>query len=75
MTIRRAGAFAMILACAIAACSGGTGSSVTSMPFAAPLATSDTRTSPIRHVVFVIQENRSFNDLFVGYPGATTQRY
>jgi phospholipase C len=31
--------------------------------------------SPIEHVVFVIQENRSFNNLFMGYPGATTQSY
>lgn len=29
----------------------------------------------IQHVIFIIQENRSFNDLFVGYPGATTQSY
>jgi phospholipase C len=28
--------------------------------------------TPIQHVVFVIQENRSFNNLFMGYPGATT---
>ncbi len=26
----------------------------------------------IRHVVYVIQENRSFNDMFEGYPGADT---
>jgi phospholipase C len=32
-------------------------------------------TSPITHVVFIIQENRSFNNLFMGYPGATTQNY
>lgn len=38
------------------------------IPFAA---TKPART-PIKHVVFVIQENRSFNDLFMGYPGATT---
>jgi phospholipase C len=31
--------------------------------------------SPIAHVVFIIQENRSFNNLFMGYPGATTQKY
>jgi phospholipase C len=26
----------------------------------------------IRHIVYVIQENRSFNDMFEGYPGADT---
>jgi len=26
----------------------------------------------ISHVVFVVQENRSFNDIFMGYPGAKT---
>jgi phospholipase C len=31
--------------------------------------------TPIAHVVFIIQENRSFNNLFMGYPGATTQSY
>jgi phospholipase C len=73
MAIRRIGTFAMVLA--IAGCSGGTGSSVTGMPLAAPLATSEARATPIRHIVFVIQENRSFNNLFMGFPGATTQRY
>jgi phospholipase C len=28
----------------------------------------------IRHVVYVVQENRSFNDMFEGYPGADTTR-
>lgn len=27
----------------------------------------------IKHVVIIIQENRSFNDLFMGYPGAATR--
>ncbi|HEY5426300.1 MAG TPA: alkaline phosphatase family protein [Candidatus Tumulicola sp.] len=31
--------------------------------------------SPIQHVVFIIQENRSFNNLFMGYPKAKTQNY
>ncbi len=34
-----------------------------------------TTASPIQHVVFIVQENRSFNNLFMGYPGATTQSY
>ena len=29
----------------------------------------------IQHVVYVIQENRSFNNLFMGFKGATTQNY
>jgi phospholipase C len=30
---------------------------------------------PITHVVIVVQENRSFNNLFLGFPGAATQPY
>jgi phospholipase C len=29
----------------------------------------------IQHVVIIMQENRSFDDLFQGYPGANTQSY
>jgi len=29
----------------------------------------------IQHVVFIVQENRSFNNFFVGYKGATTQKF
>jgi phospholipase C len=29
----------------------------------------------IRHIVIIIQENRSFNNLFYGYPGAKTVNY
>jgi len=48
-------------------------------PAALPAARSNapaiaTRT-PIDHVVFIIQENRSFNNFFMGYPGALTQNY
>lgn len=31
--------------------------------------------SPIHHAVFIIQENRSFNNFFMGFPGADTQNY
>ncbi len=33
---------------------------------------SATSSSPIKHVVIIIQENRSFDNLFQGYPGADT---
>lgn len=29
----------------------------------------------IKHIVVIIQENRSFNDLFYGFPGAKTAAY
>jgi phospholipase C len=32
-------------------------------------------TTPIAHVVFIVQENRSFNNLFMGYPGAKTASF
>jgi phospholipase C len=31
--------------------------------------------SPIKHVVYIIQENRSFNNLFMGFPNAFTATY
>jgi phospholipase C len=31
--------------------------------------------SPIQHVVIIVQENRSFNNLFYGFPGARTSGY
>ncbi len=32
-------------------------------------------TGKIQHVVIIVQENRSFNNLFYGFPGATTTTY
>jgi phospholipase C len=32
-------------------------------------------TTPIKHIVFIIQENRSFNNLFMGFPNATTASF
>ena len=31
--------------------------------------------SKIQHVIIIVQENRSFDNLFAGYPGADTQSY
>ena len=31
--------------------------------------------SKIQHIVIIVQENRTFNNLFLGYPGATTQSW
>ena len=52
--------------CGVAASAGWAG---------APPPTSPSPTQKIQHVVIVIQENRSFNDLFYGFPGARTATY
>jgi phospholipase C len=55
------------LALSLAACGGGASSIPASSP-ANPAA-------KIQHVVIIVQENRSFNDLFYGFPGARTATY
>ncbi|MGB6517816.1 MAG: alkaline phosphatase family protein [Candidatus Cybelea sp.] len=68
---------AYLSVCVLAACSPArppTLPPITSYPAAFKPAAPWVK-SPIKHVVFVIQENRSFNNLFMGYPGALTQRY
>jgi phospholipase C len=61
---------ALLLAAALAltACSAGTRTDVPAIQ------SSDVRVErpKITHVVYIIQENRSFNNLFQGYPGAYT---
>ncbi|MBV8530857.1 MAG: hypothetical protein JO104_06030, partial [Candidatus Eremiobacteraeota bacterium] len=63
-----AAAFAVIGA----ACSNGSSAPI---PQSARQTARRASASPITHVVFIIEENRSFNNLFMGYPGATTQNY
>jgi phospholipase C len=65
----------------VAACRGSGGSAPT-LPAAdlgrgqaAPDWISEDRSHKIKHVVIIIQENRSFNDLFYGFPGAKTAEY
>jgi phospholipase C len=47
---------------------GGAGCSTTSATPVAP----PSHASPIQHVIIMMQENRSFNTMFAGFPGATT---
>ncbi len=74
---------AALLACVAAACGGGTGSTVAGSPHQAPSPTQSQSPGPlpspsfdpslkIQHVVIIIQENRSFDNMFNGFPGADT---
>jgi phospholipase C len=57
----------------LAGCSTGSGSSLPYMQHGAPLRdVYGTGAGKISHVVYIIQENRSFDNLFQGYPGADT---
>ena len=52
----------------LAACSAGSGAA----PPSAGAPVDKTGAGKIEHVVYIVQENRSFNNLFQGYPGAYT---
>ena len=66
--MRRNVAIALLLA--LGACSSGTsnGGSIVPPPHSPP----PSPAPKITHVVIIVQENRSFNDLFYGFPGART---
>ncbi len=74
---------AVALALLVCSCNAGGGS--TASP-GLPVAYSQSRTLPIQHpgrssggkiqhVIIIVQENRSFNNLFYGFPGAKTAKY
>ncbi len=79
--IRSAGAAAVVIA--LTACGGPSGTA----PSLGPAGESQVlpqmmhgirhhaTTGKIKHVVIIVQENRSFNNLFYGFPGATTATY
>ena len=60
---------ALFLAIGFTACSSGGASSTNSLPAAASRLNPGSG-GPIQHVVVVIQENRSFDNLFARFPGA-----
>ena len=65
--------FALALAVALAGCSFGEQAALPYMQSGTALrALSSTGAGKITHVVYIIQENRSFDNLFAGYPGADT---
>ena len=59
---------------ALAACAGTTPSPMLPNAEANAIARSlsGSGSGKIKHIVYVVQENRSFNDMFEGYPGAYT---
>jgi len=65
---------ALLILVAIAGC--GSGGIIPSQPTSAtspaPPTSLATQPSPIQHVVIIMQENRSFDNLFNGFPGADT---
>jgi len=58
-------------ALALAACGGGSGSSAPgALPQSSAPPSHKQTPSPIQHVIILIQENRSFDNLFATFPGA-----
>jgi phospholipase C len=63
------------IALAFCACAGGGSGGSPSAPAAPPTGSPGKGHPQIQHVVIVIQENRSVDNLFPGFPGANTQSY
>jgi phospholipase C len=64
---------AAVVALPLSACAGGSPATIPYMHSAAAMqALQATGAGKIKHVVFIIQENRSFDNLFHNYPGADT---
>jgi phospholipase C len=61
--------FLLVAGGGIVACNGGS-SEGTNGPLPATRVSRGTASSPISHVIVVIQENRSFDDFFATFPGA-----
>jgi phospholipase C len=71
----RFGATALSLLFTLTACAGGGGrggSAIPETPDASPMSILG---SHIKHIVVIVQENRSFDNIYAGFPGAATQSY
>jgi phospholipase C len=71
-------ALAVAIASTMVACSGQMASPGLPSPPAIPVATLQHRgktSTPIKHVVIIFQENRSFDNIFAGYSGADAPTY
>ncbi len=76
--VRAAAAAGMLCTVALTAACGGGGSSTPAAPRApataapTPAPSGAPVVASIKHIVLIVQENRSFDNLFHGYPGADT---
>ena len=72
----RGNVFPLVLLALLTACSGARQTSMPAGGVVPGLQASEAHrqasSGKIQHVVFIIQENRSFDNLFQGYPGANT---
>jgi phospholipase C len=65
---------AVLSALGLASCAGNAGVTPAGPPASAAFQR-DPSSGKIQHVVIVVQENRSLNNLFMGFPGAKTAKY
>jgi phospholipase C len=73
-------ALALLVALSFAGCSaGGAGGSLAQSNGLLPQPARSDAAQPlgkyIKHVVIIVQENRTFDNIFLGYPGAESKRY
>jgi phospholipase C len=71
--VRRLAGLVLSIACAACAARPAAGPMLPANPIEGPaVASAAAGVQKIKHVVWIMQENRSFDDLFQGYPGADT---
>ncbi len=71
--VSRARAAGAVLLFVLAGCGGGGGTTSSGPPvIPGPSSAPKTAQTAIKHIVVIVQENRSFDNLFQGFPGADT---